>query len=322
LYLEKPLSDWAVELAMDPLELERRWEQARTRLWQARAVRVHPLKDDKILTDWNGLMIAALALGARVLGKVQYSDAAQRAAHFIQTRMQDDNGLLMHRFRQGEVKIKGHADDYAFFIMGLLSLYAATFDPAWTEQAIFLQKRMFQDFWDNNLGGFFMTTDETHELPARPKTLYDGAIPSANSVSLVNLLHLARLTGDVAWEERAQKLMAAFFGTVKNQPSAFTHFLVGLDFALNPSQEVVITGEPDASDTQALLSVLNINFAPNKVTLVKSDRLADRLAKIAGYTASLQSVPGKATAHVCRGFACKEPTTDVDTLVRLIGAKK
>jgi uncharacterized protein YyaL (SSP411 family) len=266
-------------------------------------------------------MIAALALGARVLGKPEYGDAAQRAARFIQTRMQKDGHLLMHRYREGEVKINGHADDYAFFIFGLLNLYGATFDPTWTEEAISLQERMLEDFWDKDRGGFFLTTAESDELPARPKALYDGAIPSANSIALINLLHLARLTGDFTWDEKAQAQIKSFSGTVKNQPTAFTHFLVGLDFALNPGQEVVITGDPDAPDTRALLSALNLSFAPNKVTLVKSDRLADRLAKIAGYTAGLQPLPGRATAHVCRNFACKDPTTDVDTLVRLIGEK-
>jgi uncharacterized protein YyaL (SSP411 family) len=139
---------------------------------------------------------------------------------------------------------------------------------------------------------------------------------------LLNLLWLARLTGDPKWDTKAHEQMRTFAGTVKSQPTAFTYFLLGVDFAIRPGQEVVISGEPEKSDARKLLAALNLNFTPNKVTLVKSDQNAARLAKFAGYTDGLQLVKGKATAHVCKGFACKEPTSDVQTMVaRLLGKK-
>jgi hypothetical protein len=147
-------------------------------------------------------------------------------------------------------------------------------------------------------------------------------MPSANSVSLLNLLWLSRLTGDPRWNDNAQAQLRAFAGTVKAQPTGFTYFLLGVDFVIQPGQEVVITGDPDKADAQQMLAALNQNFAPHKVALVKSDQNAERLAKFAGFTDGLQLAKGKATAHICKGFACKEPTSNVQDMVdRLLGKK-
>ena len=185
-----------------------------------------------------------------------------------------------------------------------------------------LQQQMLEDFRDNEKGGFYSTPNEKRDLPVRPKELNDGAIPSANSVSLYNLLCLARLTGDAHWEETANAQVRAFAGTLQNHPTAFTFFLLGLDFALNPGQDVLITGEPEAKDTLQMLSALNINFTPNAVTMVKSNRNAEKLAGIAGYADGLDLVNGKATAHICRGASCQESTTDVDVMLKKILEKK
>ncbi|MGD8880876.1 MAG: thioredoxin domain-containing protein [Desulfobacterales bacterium] len=322
IHLEQSLSQWAGELNLTEPEINTQWEKIRQKLYQSRKDRIHPLKDDKILTDWNGLMIASLSLAARILNKPEYAQAAENSAQFILTKMRDGHGRLFHRYRDGELAIEAQAADYAFFIFGLLNLYQATFDLAYAEEAAALQKTMLHDFWDETNGGFFSTANKSAELPVRPKELYDGAIPSANSVSLLNLLWLARLTGDPKWDTKAHQQMRTFAGTVKSQPTAFTYFLLGVDFAIRPGQEVVISGEPDKSDARKMLAALNLNFTPNKVTLVKSDQNAERLAKFAGYTDGLQLVEGKATAHVCKGFACKEPTSDVQTMVARILGKK
>ena len=183
-------------------------------------------------------MIAALALGARILNQPEYASAARRAADFVLQKMKDAKGRLHHRFRDGELAVKAHAGDYAFLIHGLLSLYQTTFDLQLAEQAQELQQEMTARFWDDEHGGFFSTPAGSVELPVRPKELYDGAIPSANSVALLNLLLLSRLTGDPQWEDRAQEQIRAFAGTVTSQPSAFTYFLCALDFALRPGEEI------------------------------------------------------------------------------------
>jgi uncharacterized protein YyaL (SSP411 family) len=315
LHLTTALDAWADNFSMQPQELEHKWEATRSKLFQAREQRIHPLKDDKILTDWNGLMIAALALGARVLQRPEYAEAAGKAAAFILSKMRDKSGQLFHRFREDELAIEAQAGDYAFFIYGLIALYQATFDLTYAEEAVALQEQMTAKCWDTDQGGFFSIAKENDELPVRPKELYDGAIPSANSVSLFNLLYLARLTGNPQWEDTAQALVKAFAGTLQAQPAAFTFFLMGLDFALRPGQEIVIAGEPAATDTQQLLSALNLTFAPNKVALVKSDQNAARLAKFAGFTDGLQVVQGQTTAHMCKNGACKDSTSDMQAVL-------
>ena len=323
LHLTAPLNKWSQKLNLPENQLQNDWEKIRCKLFDTREKRIHPLKDDKILTDWNGLMIAALALGARILKKPEYESAAHNATDFILNRMRQKDGRLFHRFRDGELAIDAHASDYAFLIHGLLNLYQSTFELALAEEAQVLQERMIEDFWDEQKGGFYTTPIGNTELPVRPKELYDGASPSANSVSLYNLLTLFRLTGDPKWEERAQAQVRAFAGTVTDQPSAFTYFLCALDFALRPGQEVVIAGEPQAMDTRELLAALSENFAPNKVAIVKSDQNAERLAKFAGYTDGLQLIQGQATAHVCRGGACKDSTTEVQSMMdQILGEKK
>ena len=322
LHLTAPLNKWSQKLNVPENQLQNDWERIRSKLFNTREKRVHPLKDDKILTDWNGLMIAALALGARVLKKPAYESAARNATDFILSRMRQKDGRLYHRFRDGELAIDAHASDYAFFIHGLLSLYQTTFELTFAEEAQALQERMIEDFWDEQNGGFYTTPAGNTELPVRPKELYDGASPSANSVSLYNLVTLFRLTGDPKWEERAQAQVHAFAGTVTAQPGAFTYFLCALDFALRPGQDVVIAGEPQAMDTRELLAALSENFTPNKLAIFKSDRNAERLAKFAGYTDGLQLIQGQATAHVCSGGACRDSTTDVQSMMdRILGKK-
>ena len=322
LHLTAPMKKWAEKLNLPEDQLGEDWVNVRDQLFRVREKRVHPLKDDKILTDWNGLMIAALALGARILNRPEYETAARKAADFILTKMRDKNGRLYHRFRDGELAVEAHAGDYAFLIHGLLSLYQTTYDLVYAEEAKMLQEKMIERFWDAENGGFFSTPNGSDELPVRPKELYDGAIPSANSVALFNLVFLSRLTGDPQWENRIQAHIRAFAGTLKSQPQAFTYFLCALDFALRPGQEIIIAGEPQATDTRQLLSALNLNFTPNKVAIVKSDNNAERLAKFAGYTDGLQVIEGQSTAHVCRNGSCTDSTTDTQTMVDKILGKR
>ena len=322
LHLTQDLLDWAAALKRPHEDLQTAWENVRQKLFAARAHRIPPLRDDKILTDWNGLMITALALGGRILEQPLYTRAAQKAADFILTRLRTPDGRLWHRFREGEALIAAHADDYAFMVMGLLELYQSTFDLNYLEHAVALQQTMLDDFEDARNGGFFLTAADQKELPIRPKALYDGAIPSANSVALLNLLRLFRLTGAPHWETAADRQVKSFAGSVAAMPSAFTYFLLGVDFMLHPGQEVVIAGDLSAATTQSMLQALDQKFTPNKVTLVKSNENAARLAQLVGFTDGLQLVQGQTTAHVCRGFACKEATTDVTTMLQQIGKKR
>jgi uncharacterized protein YyaL (SSP411 family) len=228
LHTGKPLAWWSRRLNIPETDLTRQWTSLRKRLFEIRDRRPHPLKDDKILTDWNGLMIAALANAAGLLHRMDYERAAVQAAEFVLTYLADADGNLYHRYRDGQAAVSGLADDYAFMIYGLLALHSATDNSRWLKEAVRLQVLLNEKFLDRAPGGYFMTED-TRELPARPKELYDGAMPSANSVSLVNLNTLYLQTGESRWRNQAMQLACAFGGTTAAQPAAFTFFLTGMD---------------------------------------------------------------------------------------------
>jgi len=231
LHTELPLSEWAMRIHVAEADLLIEWEEIRSRLFAVRSRRIHPLKDDKILTDWNGLMVAALATGGRILENSRYVQAAVKAADFILTNLRDRDGRLLHRYREGQAGISAYADDYAWMIFGLLSLAQTDGDSRWLTEAIRLQDILEADYGDREQGGYFMNLDP-NDLPVRPKELYDGAMPSANSVSIVNLARLHDLTADQQWMDQAIHLARSFFDTVKTQPSAHTFFLTGLSAVL------------------------------------------------------------------------------------------
>jgi uncharacterized protein len=320
LHINEPLQDIAWRLELTPEELSQQIESARARLFAVRERRVHPHKDDKILTDWNGLMIAALARGAQAFGNEEYAAAARRAAEFVLGTLRSADGRLLHRYRDGDAGLPAHADDYAFFIHGLLELYEATFEPRWLSMALELNRDFVDRFWDGSAGGFFFTSVESQELPVRKKEFYDGATPSANSVAACNLVRLARITGDLDHEAKAQEIGRAFAGSVSHVPSGYTQFLLALDFMLGPSHEVVIAGDLTAGDTTELLAAVRKPFVPNKVVVVRPNRDAE-ITRLAPYTKELDPIGGKATAYVCAGFTCQLPTTDSQKAIELLSAK-
>ncbi len=298
-----------------------RAETLREKLFQARELRVHPQKDDKILTDWNGLMIAAYARAAQVLGDDDYAVAAKRAADFVLSELVDDKGRLLKRWRLGEAGLTAHLEDYAFLTWGLLELYETNFDPRYLEEATRLADATVEHFWDDAEGGFFMTADDSEELLVRSKKLYGGAIPGGNAVSLLNLARLHRMTGETRYEEKADALVRAFSGEVGQQPFAYPLVLCALDFLFGPSREIVICGDPASADTRAMLAELRRPFLPNKVILLRpsnDEAAAARLAKLAPFTETQVAIDGKATAYVCENFACQLPTTDLNKMRELL----
>ncbi len=322
LHLTRSFSEWAEKLEMEETDLADRWEKTRETLFYIRKKRVPPLKDDKILTDWNGLMIAALAMGSRILGNYSYIEAAKKAAAFIQRRLTDETGTLLHRFRNEESGIKANANDYAFFIFGLLELFRATFEPEYIHRAIEFQEQMIENFWDHESGGFYLTSKSAEQLPTRPKELYDGAIPSANSVAFSNLLVLSRLTGNTRWEQYADEMVSTFAGSIKKQLSAFSYFLCGLELTVGKKHEIVIAGETGSADTEKMLSVLDQRYIPHAVVILKNSQNESQLSEIASFTDPLKPVAGKTTAYVCSGFACGTPTTDPKELASMIEKTK
>jgi hypothetical protein len=294
--------------------------EARAKLLAIRSKRVRPHLDDKILTSWNALMISAFAKAAQVLDEPRYLAAAQRATHFILTRMYDGaTGILQRRFRGGEAAIHGFLDDYAFFIAALLDLYEADFDPNHLATAVALAAKMRELFEDPEQGAFFTTAGRDSSLVLRMKDDYDGAEPSGNSVALLDLLRLAHLTDRDEYRQAAIRTMDALMPKMSSQPVAVPQMLVALDYSLAPKREVVIAGDPNAEPTGALLRELRSRFLPFTVTLlVDSDATREKLISFFPAAAAMRPVNGEATAYVCENYTCNLPTTEVSKLAELL----
>jgi uncharacterized protein YyaL (SSP411 family) len=312
----KPWGVLGSERKLEEEHLRARLEPAREKLFQTREKRIHPLKDDKILVDWNGLMIVALAKAAGALGEPSYAAAASRSARFILERMRNPDGSLIHRYRQGEAKLQANLDDYAFLVWGLLELYQTTFDLSFLTTAIELNEYLLQHFWDHSNNAFFFTADNSEALLVRSKEIYDGAVPSGNSVAYFNLLRLAKITGRIGLEQKAEQLERTFSQQIAQVPSAHTQFLIGLDFRIGPSFEVVIAGKTDSEETEKMLAAIQQIYAPGKVLLFRPDESeSPEITKLAPFTELQKSIDGKATVYVCENYACKTPTTDINKVI-------
>lgn len=285
---------------------ERVPEAIRHKLYTVREQRIHPLKDTKVLADWNGLMIAALAKAARVFDEPKYAVAAQRAAGFVFDEM-GDGDRLWHRWREGETAVPGQLDDYAFMIFGLLEIYESTFDVRALEKAVSLNAVVIDQFADETSGGFYLTADDAESLITRPKSLYDGAIPSGNSVQMMNLLRLARMTGTMEYEALADQAGNAFAEMIHRAPSGFSQALQAVQFAKGTGVEVVIVGDRGSVDTKDMIQAVRSVYLPHRVVVLKD---GPAIEKLAPYTAEQKQIAGRATVYICRSFACEQPLTD------------
>ncbi|WP_281795764.1 thioredoxin domain-containing protein [Desulforhabdus amnigena] len=318
-HISRSVELMAPGFGMEAEELEKLLEKGRLKLFAVREKRVHPFKDDKVLTAWNGLMIAALAKGYQVLRDPAYLDAACAAARFILNTLRREGGRLFRRYRHGEVAHRGYADDHAFLVWGLLELYESTFDAFYLEEAVKVHQQMMDLFWDEEEGGFFYTAEDNEPLIVRDKEIYDAAVPSSNSVGVLNLLRLARMTGNTQWEEKAQQLFNRFAGMVADFPAGYTQFLHAVDFALGPALEIIVAGNPEEVSTQEMVETVHGLFLPHRVLMLRSeDGRSGGIEELAPFVKPLKSIDGKPMAYVCQNFACKEPVTEVDALKAIL----
>ncbi len=319
-HLRKDLALWASELGREE-EAFRSWvSECRTKLFDAREERVHPQKDDKILTDWNGLMVAAFARAARVLDSPEDLETASRAAAFVLEHLRTPEGRLLKRYRAGEAGLTAHLEDYAFLIWGLIELYEAGFNAEFLEEAVRLTDASIEHFWDEEDGGFYMTADDAEPLLVRAKKLYGGAIPSGNAVMALNLVRMFRMTGEDRFREKLDALLVAFGGDVARSPGAFPMLMQTIDFLEGASREVVIAGAAvDDPGTRALLRVVQESFAPRQVVLFRPGLEAKPLVtELSPFTSAQTMEDGVATAYVCQDFTCRRPVTDPDDLRDLL----
>lgn len=316
LYIGKTYEELAKDLGISISELKSFIEKVRLKLFNAREKRVKPLRDEKVLTDWNGLVICGLAYSGRVLGKKEWISIAQKCADFILNKLKDKNGILLHRYMEGEAKHYGFLEDYAYLIWGLIELYKANLNGVYLQKAIELQEQQLEFFWDKENGGFFQTPSFFTEVPIRKKEVHDGAIPSGNAVSAYNLIRLGRMIGNGEFEQYGYKTLQVFSWEISNFPSAHTFSLIALDLVLNGSKELVIV--PVGENWLEPKEYLDRLYIPD-LMILKKDSVTERFSK---FINQMKVENNKDTYYLCSNYVCEEPITDINVLNEKLKGKK
>ncbi|PAC35899.1 thioredoxin domain-containing protein [Caldifermentibacillus hisashii] len=298
-------------------ELAEKLETARQRLFQHREKRVRPFRDDKILTAWNGLMIASLAKAGRVFHQPSYVQSAEKAVSFIRDNL-IQNGRVMVRYRDGEVKNKAFIDEYAFLLWGYIELYESTFAPFYLEEAKKLADNMMDLFWDDHAGGFFFSGNDDEPLLVRQKESYDGALPSGNSVAACQLLRLAKLTGDFTLEEKVQQMFQVFSKDIHDYPNGHAMMLQSVMLSQQAMKEVVIVMDDETKEVVDFIQHIQENFHPEiSLMAVKRNEQA-KLSEIAPFIEDYAMINEKPTIYVCENFQCNQPTNHFQTAMDLL----
>jgi hypothetical protein len=322
LHLAAPAAQVASDLGVAGSRAEVRLARARQIMYEVRARRPRPLRDDKVLTAWNGLMIAAFARAYRVLRDAAHLEVASRAASFVrETMWQPAARTLFRRWREGDVAIEAYAEDYACLTWGLLELFQAGGDPAWLEWALDLQRRQDELFWDERAGGWYATTGADASVIVRMKEDYDGAEPSATSVAVANLIVLAHLTGDETWRKRAERTFQGAAVRINGAGRSVPMMLAALSAWHAGLQQVAIVGEagdPTRDDLERVAGACYLPFAV--VAPIATGEWQRRIGAVAPFAAVMRTIDGRATAYVCRDFTCQAPTSSPDELARQISA--
>jgi uncharacterized protein len=321
LHLSRSLGEIAREIHLSEEVLTGRLEDCRRKLLKARGERNRPFKDDKILTDWNGLIVAALARAGRVLDDSHYSLAARTAADFILETLRDDNGHLLKSYREGKARGAGLLEDYAYLVWGLIELYESLFDPALLETAVDLSERMLKRFQDPLTGSLFTTPRDGEKPLFEHHGIQDSAIPSGNAVAAMNLLRLRDLTGRMHHGEAAERIMTAFSALVSRSPWQHTHLMMALDLALNPGVQIVVVGTSDTEETKRMLAALEKPFLPEKAVIFKPAGDDTGIRRLVPRVASMTAMHHSPTAYICREFTCERPTWDVGEMLKRLGKK-
>ena len=301
----------ATQLGMDPGRLAARMAAARNKLYEIRSRRIWPGLDDKVLTSWNGLMLAAFAEAGRAFERPDYLEAAKANAEFLHRTMRDETGRLLRTWKAGtDAKYNAYLEDYAFLADGLLALYEATFETRWLDWARELGDLMLDHFGDTHNGGFFDTSDDHEQLIHRPKDLQDNAVPSASSMAATVLLRLSLLTGNGEYWQVAERSVATMGKFMGQYPSGFAQWLNACSFILAEPREIALVGSQE--QLRPLLAVVRAGYRPFQVIAagVADDETPVPLLE------NRAQIDGKGTAYVCRQFLCQAPVTSPDELAR------
>jgi uncharacterized protein YyaL (SSP411 family) len=306
LHRSKTYEQCARLMKINEPELRRTLNEAKAKLFAVRSHRVWPGRDEKVLTAWNGLMIAAFAQAAQVLDEPVHAKAAVRAADFILRTMRMSDGRLYRTWSSGSAaKLNGYLEDYAYFLDALVSVYETTFEPRWIEAAGDVARVMIEQFWDEAEGGFYFTGRDHEQLIARTKDPHDNATPSGNAMAVTALLRLAKLTGRADLRDKAERTLRLFRGLMEASPMAAGQMLIAYDFDLGPVQEFAVVGDLVNDETKRVLRAIRGGFRPHKVVALKAsgDDKADALLPLLAGKGSSGSV----TTYICENFTCAAP---------------
>ncbi|MDY0081808.1 MAG: thioredoxin domain-containing protein, partial [Ignavibacteriaceae bacterium] len=305
-HLKKSLDKLADESNLDQDDFLQRLEIIRKKLFDYREKRIHPHKDDKILTDWNSLMISALAKAYQAFNNRAYLDAAEKSFNFLKKNLINKDGKLLHRYKDGEAAVEAFIDDYAFLINALLDLYESTFNLRYFEKALELQSIIDKEFWDNK-GGYYFTSAQNEKLIARQKVIYDGAVPSGNSIVLLNLIRLFKITTDINYQNKIDMMIKYFSAQIYSMPSAFCMFLCGLNFLFSDSTEIIIVSKNKDDISNEALDLIRNDFNPDKIIILKLAEQDEKFNVIFPYTKWMKLLDNKTTFYVCSNYSCKQP---------------
>jgi hypothetical protein len=294
--------------------------ESRKLLFDARAKRPRPARDDKIVTAWNGLMISAFARAYQVLDDPAYLEAANKAADFVQQKLyRADTDTLLRSYREGTSEVNGFASDYASLIQGLLDLYEASFDVNKIDMAMKLQRREDELFSDSKQGGYFSTSGTDGNVLLRMKEADDMAEPSPNSISALNLLRLGYMLDQDDVRQRAEETLKAFAKQLEAAPSSMPQMLIALSWSSSKPKQVVIAGKTDDAATRAMLREVHRHFVPHEVLILADGGAGQQFfGDRVEFMRSVGETEGKPTAYVCENFVCQLPTTDLKTLANLL----
>ncbi len=300
---------------VQPEEVARTVADARAELYAARQMRVHPGRDEKMLTSWNGLMISAFARAAEVFGDEGYAKIATSAVDFVEANLRHEDRMLA-TCKDGEAKLNGYLDDYAFYAMALLDVFEATQKPDYRASAEALCGSMLRHFWDTSEGGFFFTSDDHEELIVRSKPAFDGSIPSGSSVATQVLLRLYHHTTDAAYLQRAEAVLSLFADPAASQPFGFANLIAAADFYTRGPREIVVVVDPAEAASDPLVRRIRATYIPNRtLTLVAPDPSAPRPPLLAGKG----QIDGQTTVYVCHRMTCSPPATGWAEIEALLG---
>jgi len=305
LHMEKEISEPSEELGIDEKTLKGILKTIKGKLFEAREKRTKPSTDRKILTDWNGLVIAALAYAGRSFDRRDWINTAKRAADFLLEKMVSPSGKVLHRYADGEVKFEGTLDDYAYLLWGLFELYEATLEERYLKPVPKIVEYLINHFWDKTVGGFFLTPDYEKDIPLRKKEFYDGAIPSGNSVAAYTLLRFGRILGKPEWENYAEKTLQVMGEYIIKAPVGYTFALIALDLIVNGSKTVYIVPSKGDESYLEFLRWVSENFFSD----VEYVKVSEQLKGVSEFLNNLKG-DRKTLYYLCRNYVCESPKRD------------